>query len=373
MSGIRRHSLPALLLVVALFQIGAGECTTSPPPIRDTGFDLWCGDHLCLWKVVRGDVARVGTWHGADSGVEFRGGDTAIQQFSEISGNDGTCIEFKMIANVEETAEVYLSVDVYGDGVVERVERIPTSHWREVSFLLNLSQRYDGIRFELSKRGSGHAVLAQIAAKFTSGCTGLGTVPIDVRPDGAGCLFNEDCDSGLCRDATQPVGGFLPLPISHFEQVCVSCDPAAPACDANQTCGVIDPLNPALGASRACVAIGSHVLGDACITNDECASGICFLNVCSACNAATDCGPGGECSSPGPGVPLVCNPHQGKSLAGAGCVNDSDCTSGHCNGTPAARCAIDGRPCLSTADCPRIDNQTDTECVIVGVQGGSCE
>ena len=72
---MRKHSF--LFLLVVASQMGATKCGQV---LRDPGFDLWCGDELCAWKVERGDVKRVATWHEADAGVELVGGDVAIEQ-----------------------------------------------------------------------------------------------------------------------------------------------------------------------------------------------------------------------------------------------------------------------------------------------------
>lgn len=158
------------ILIAAALQIGADDGGCGGGPIlRDPGFDLWCGDRLCAWDVVRGDVRRVGTWHEADAGVEFVGDDAAIEQVS--SGYAGSCIKFSLIANVSSTADVFLDVDVAADGTVDHHERIPTSSWKPIEFHLFIEQPvYQGIRFELTKQGPGEAVLAQIGAEPSTDC-----------------------------------------------------------------------------------------------------------------------------------------------------------------------------------------------------------
>ncbi len=171
----------ALLAVCALSQLGASDC--GGEVLQDPGFDLWCGDQLCSWQVVRGDVRRVGTWHEGDSGIELLGPDSAISQESDVSSGVGSCMLFSLVTNVDERAEAFLDIDLDADGTFERRERIPTSRWQPVSFALSLAPPYRGIRFELGKRGSGTAVLAQIAAELSSGCGGL--EPIVSAPPGA--------------------------------------------------------------------------------------------------------------------------------------------------------------------------------------------
>jgi hypothetical protein len=167
-----------MLGALAATQLGASECDGSV--IEDSGFDLWCGDQLCAWDRVRGDTRRVATWHAGDSGVELVGDDAAIAQRSAIASRTDTCIAFELVANVEPTAEAYLEIDVFGDGSVERRERLPTARWRPLSYNLLVRGPYTGIEFVLSKRGSGVAQLARIEAAVAIGCEGL--TPIDGGP-----------------------------------------------------------------------------------------------------------------------------------------------------------------------------------------------
>src|SRR5437660_8478969 len=119
------RSFSFVLAVVALSQVGATDCGQV---LRDPGFDLWCGKALCAWTVERGTVAKVPTWNEGDPGVSFVGTDVAIAQLAPVNGGDSNagCIEFDLIANVDENAELELDVDVNGDGSVELTERIPT-------------------------------------------------------------------------------------------------------------------------------------------------------------------------------------------------------------------------------------------------------
>src|SRR5262249_30223147 len=138
-------------------QLGNTEC--GGDALKDPGFDLWCGDSLCAWKVERGTIARVPSWNKGDPAVELVGDDTAIEQLSPVDSSDGTCIEFTMIADVDDDVDVELNIDVLGDGSVEHHERLPSAHWKPLSYDLFVRQPYAGIRFELAKTGSGRAVV----------------------------------------------------------------------------------------------------------------------------------------------------------------------------------------------------------------------
>src|ERR1700760_1428987 len=101
--------IPTLFIaVLAASQMGNTDCGQA---IRDSGFDLWCGDSLCAWKVERGSVERVATWNQGDSGVGLVGSDVAIEQLTPVTSGDGTCIEVTMVANVDRSTDVELNID----------------------------------------------------------------------------------------------------------------------------------------------------------------------------------------------------------------------------------------------------------------------
>nr|MBA3539008.1 hypothetical protein [Deltaproteobacteria bacterium] len=251
-----------VVCVLAASQLGASECGGGPV-LRDPGFELWCGETLCAWKVERGEIQRAPTWHSSDSGIAFVGDDVAISQLSPVNSTDGSCIQFDLVANVADTAEMFLDIDVEGDGTVERSERIPTSAWKPLTYLLRFASPFDGVRFALVKRGPGTAVLAQIEADLvaSSECAGLTPIEAAPRPNGARCNIglitlegdgNEQCASGRCA--------------SHQ---CMGCDlddattcPAA----AGEVCGLGDPTSPLLAVPTQCVAAAARELAEQCST-----------------------------------------------------------------------------------------------------------
>lgn len=364
--------LNLLLAGIAASQLGATDCGQV---IKDPGFDVWCGDSLCSWKLLRGDIERVGTWHESDSGVAFLGDDTAIQQVAPVNSTDGVCIRFSMIADVAENAEMFLDIDVEADGTVERSERIGTSHWQPVSFLIHIAPPYDGIRFELAKRGLGDATIANVGAELSDECVGLPAIAVEPRPNGASCNDLAPCASGLClpSQTTFPVA-------SVFGDVCAGCDPSlgAGACPDGDVCGIGAALSPVLAAPLVCVAPASAELAEQCLSDAECASGKCLAGasgpgVCSTCKSADDCG-GARCGPSwlaGSRGPNVCAPGEGQGAAGAGCGSDADCASGSCSGRDRKTCN-DGRPCSIDLDCPATGDLTPGTCTTVGIQGGTC-
>src|SRR2546428_8039014 len=90
------------LCTMAAAQLGATNCEGDYILIDENfaGFELWCGDSLCAWKVVRGGVDRTPTWNEADAGVRLNEPGTAIEQFTALSTYTGTCIRFNLIANI---------------------------------------------------------------------------------------------------------------------------------------------------------------------------------------------------------------------------------------------------------------------------------
>lgn len=417
---MKRIQLHVAILAIAATQMGATDCGQV---LRDPGFDLWCGEELCTWKLVRGEIARVGTWHESDSGVSFLGTDSAIQQLASVNSSDSNCLRFTLVSDVEDTAEAFLRIDLEADGTVERAERIPTSRWQPIEFLIHIEGPYDGIRFELAKSGIGRAVLANVGAELAGGeCTGIIPITPGPRPNGAACFDNAHCASGICASSTTPTSS-----AAIFGMVCAGCRDST-TCDPGEVCGLGDPLSPVLAVPAECVPVGAKALAEQCADDAECASGICTKldaeqdGVCSSCEGTADCGgqacgyswiesidgvagqacvddfecasgtcvaelPGTigvcvilpelclgpdcpEAATPRPG-PRVCGAGTGAGATGAPCGADADCASGTCAGSERRTCD-DGRACQTPADCPITEGLAPGPCTTVGIQGGTC-
>ena len=363
--------LYSLVFIAAVSQLGATDCGGNA--IRDSGFDLWCGDQLCAWKVERGAIQRVPTWNKGDSGVELVGEDTAIEQLSSFNSHDGTCLKFTLIANIADSAEVSLHVDVEGDGTAEMSERLPTASWRPLSYTFAIVPPYDGIRFELAKRGAGTAVVANVGARRvdTTECAGLTPLDPGPRRAGAACNFPSECASMKCGPSPTPI------PSDVAMTVCLGCtDP----CPTGTVCGLGDPLSALFAVPNECVPSGAKPIGEICLLDAECTSSRCVDGVCSACARNADCAQGACVPSALPPEtpaligaqpqPLICGGN-GTTPSGASCANDRDCASGTCNGAVRGICEADGRSCVTAAECPA--GIVGTDCVIVGVLGGTCQ
>ncbi len=362
---MRAKLLPLVLALAAASQMGATGGGCDPPIIRDPGFDLWCGDSLCTWKLVAGEIRKAPTWHDKDAGVEFLGPEATIEQTSPVDSGDGSCIKFDLVANVDEKTDMQLGIDVYADGSVDRSERIPASSWKPLSYLIKIEGAYRGIRFELKKQGTGTATLAQIAAVIapTADCAGFPAIEVAPAPLGSWCDQNDDCENGECRSVPD-ASSFL-----GTVSACVGCNPSAPACEAGEVCGIQEPSSFIRSMTPACVAAGTDQTGERCAVDAECASGICSSGVCSACDGTRQCTNGGNCRLAYPGGPTMCT----GGARDAPCAIDADCTSNRCQGPPRRQCA-DGRFCATRETCPVVDDGTlePGACTLVGVQGGTC-
>ncbi len=352
----RRPAISTLVVVAAaLSQGGATNCGQI---VEDRGFDLWCGEALCTWTLEKGAIQRAATWHPDDIGVEMIGDDTAISQMTPVVASDGTCVRFTLVADVAEDAEVRLAMDVFGDGSVETDERIPTSDWRKLTYLVRMPADYAGVRFRLSKRGRGRAVLANIGAEIAAAADCTTPALAVVRPDGGFCTAAADCTSGECF----PWSGEL-------KDVCGECDADAD-CGAD-LCVVGGPSPGWLAVSSHCLPAGALADGLRCLRDATCASGRCVAGVCGACRVAADCG-GAACRPASGAAPARCDGGRG---AGASCFAPGDCDSGVCAGAPLDGC--DGtldRECDADADCPGELADPDLHsCATVGLAGGSCQ
>jgi len=381
------RKLPTLLLFGALAtQLGNTNCGQV---LRDPGYDLWCGGELCAWKVERGDIKRVPTWNEGDSGVELVGTDAAIAQLSPLDSADGqcrdvdgmskctspddVCLEFSLLANIDENAVVDLNLDIFNDGTIEHTQRLAIGKWQTLSYKVVIGQPFAGVRFELAKSGTGVAQLANIGAQLARNCDGLPVIEPGTAPLGAPCNDAADCTSGICANGESPV----PFPgVAGFLQpvkVCVGCSPEQ-NCTGGTICGVGDATSPVRAQETVCVVPNAKQLGESCFWFNECASNQCTGGVCSTCKDNAQCAAGEQCGEGWDTVfsAWVCNPNAGVRKAGEPCASHADCASSVCNGTERMQCE-DGRECVTAAQCPFKEGLQNGPCTTVGIQGGICQ
>jgi hypothetical protein len=382
------RKLTSILFFAAIAtQLGATDCGKA---LRDPGYDLWCGDDLCAWKVERGEIKRVATWHEGDSGVELVGTDTAISQLSPVDSGDGhcrdladgsrsctypdnVCLELSLLANIDDGAAVDLNLDVFNDGTIEHTQRLPIGTWQRVAYKIVIGQPFAGVRFQLAKSGSGTAQLANIGARIARNCDGLPVIDPGIAPLGSPCKEAADCASGICASSLSPV----PFPGVHGllqpKLVCVGCD-VANSCGQGAVCGVGEGRSPVRAQETVCVPLADKQLGDSCFWPTECATGHCTGGVCSTCTDGGDCANGEQCGEAWDTVfsPWVCSPNAHARASGEPCASDADCASSVCAGVERRQCN-DGRACTSAAQCPFEDGLKNGPCTTVGIQGGICQ
>jgi hypothetical protein len=376
-----------LFIATVASQLGNTDCGEA---LRDPGYDLWCGDELCAWKLERGEIKRVPTWHEGDSGVELIGTDTAISQLSPLDSGDGqcrdqpdggtkctypddVCLEFSLLANIDENAVVDLNVDVFADGTIDHPQRLPIGKWQPLAYKIVIRKPFAGVRFQLAKSGSGVAQLANIGAKLARNCDGLPVIDPRPAPLGSPCDIGTDCASGICGASNSPIpfagiSGFL-----QPTYVCLGCDLDHNCTTGVSVCGVGDALSPIRAQETVCVPLGSKPLGESCFFPNECATNYCTGGVCSTCNGSS-CPNGETCGEAWDAVfsAWVCSPNGHVRTAGEPCVTHDDCASGTCVGAERSQCD-DGRPCVTAAQCPFEKGLQNGACTTVGIQGGSCQ
>jgi len=364
-----------VLLVLALPLLMAGECEA--PLVKDSSFDLWCGDMLCAWELDEGTIAKAPTWNEHDHGVALLGSSARISQLLPYGSADVSCIHFDLLADVGADASVTLELDFDDDGTVDATQALTTGAWTPVEYRWVTPTYFQSVRLSIRKSGAGRAVLARIQASKAADCPGAPPVGALARPPGATCESAEQCSAaaGACR--ARPLDSELIPDPSAPRSVCATCA-ADTDCAPSMLCGLA--WSPAFTEPYpACVAPAARALGERCLQAAECTTGVCCQGVCSTCCAGDRaCAAGQACAArprDATGSPLraafQCGPGQATGAALAPCLGDADCASGHCAaGTILSVCAADGRTCALPTDCPFPDQNP---CIALGVAGGRCD
>jgi hypothetical protein len=304
------HLLTASAVAVAALVAGCNDL------IEDSTFRAWCGDALCNWTLESGSVRKAPTWHPNDYGVELVDTPTAISQSTDKTAK---CITFTTVADIEPSAQVTIGLDFNRDGTVEYEQPIAATGFHQAETQVTAPALYDGIRFVVTKKGAGRAVLAEIRAKAEGQCSAPPIVLRD-QPLGTPCSAADGCASGVCCTG-----------------LCAEC------CTGPEPSQVV-----------ACPESG------ACETRVEHSIRMSFL----------------------PAMPAQCDPGAHDRPAGAECVADSDCASGACDGAKIGGIRATPSPDGGLEACePSIDDgaggepdagSADDACVVSSVQGGRC-
>lgn len=164
---MKRLIYSILFSTISFLTLSAEECGKNHF-IRDSGFDLWCDGQLCSWNVEVGEVVQAPSWHKGDFSAEFIGNDVVISQLSR--GPATKCLRFEVLADIEEDARVFLSMDFFDDGVVDYEQELGHVRWEPLVHLVATPPTWDSVRFTLRKDGYGRARLAQIEATEDFSC-----------------------------------------------------------------------------------------------------------------------------------------------------------------------------------------------------------
>ena len=364
-----KKTMDKMMKTMAILALGLLASCDPPDILDDASFDVWCGDELCSWEVEEGDVEKVATWHSRDLGVGLVGAAVALSQRSEIT-NQVDCIRFEMLAEVDPGVSLTLEMDFLDDGTVEYSAPLGSDDYQPVTYTVTPPRWFEGVRVRVRKAGEGAAVIAQLRATEApaSECPD-DPIPLP-REDGASCVSDEECDSGMCEPLT-----LLYLDNPATFSVCSSCDQDEDcSAEDGETCGIVYPAADASDvgdfAYLACEPGELGALGDHCAGDGECGEGLsCVEAQCAECDPATE----STCARSDEGVmqPFQRDPGEGRRASGEGCLHDSDCESGACEGEALSLCSPDGRRCHDSSDCPVIF-LTPT-CEAVGTDAGVCQ
>jgi hypothetical protein len=206
---------------------------------------------------------------------------------SSTSDSNAGCILFTSVANVDPTAQFTLEVDFDDDGTIDYVWTVPATQWQRVQVQITAPPAYDGIRFILTKGGTGNAVLAEMRAQTTTGCTAA-PVPMPALSLGEPCTSDGDCSSGICAIALFCVGCSGPA------TVCSQCDYGRP-CSAGEKCTGREYPTLASMPLQCAPGLNRGASGAECIADNDCESGQCTGAIATAPQASAAGGPPGPC------------------------------------------------------------------------------
>lgn len=178
---------------------------------------------------------------------------------------------------------------------------------------------YSGIRFVISKKGTGRAVLAQMQVKSKNDCT---APPLELKAQrlGTPCSLaggGDECTSGICCDG-----------------LCSEC--------------CLDSRSREFFPNDAGSALSQEI---ACPGGGTCArrADVTFSFI--------------------PTTPLQCDLGKGKRAAGGECIAPADCTSGICEGTLWRADENNSR----VGSCPPSFPETGLGCDVAAVRAGRCK
>lgn len=362
-------------IATAVFFATATGCTEDKSLQNET-FDAWCDGELCFWRTDVGKVEQVSTWHRKDYGAALVENPTIISQ--RIENNETKCFLFTVTADTAGDAQLYFELDYLDDDLSapDFSTEIEASSWDRVKLDIAVPSWCDAFRVIIRKTGDGEAIVASVSDKRYEDCPL--TVPDGDRPAGLTCENDEQCRDEMCSP-------FLKLDANVEFHACGTCVDDE-QCEKNEACGL--ETNTDRGTVyRACGEQARHTLGERCIGDKECTTGICCEMQCAACCSDDDCPNEEACEKSDETAPRQCAPKGASAESGDFCLTDADCKSNAClpmTGTEILSvCTSDGRICTSDKDCPYssgsslrdiVDEylKTKDECVTLGIFDGYC-
>jgi hypothetical protein len=188
-----RSRMIFLVLLPVLLGAKCGESI-----IKDPGFELWCGETLCNWRIEEGSITRAPTWHERDHGVDLVGPAVHLSQRADFGDDRPSCLSYDLLSDVGDKAQVVLEMDFDEDGAVELTQVLPLGPWTRLSYKTPAPSWYRSIKFSIRKRGEGPARLARIRVGADIDCQGPAPSTSN-RPTGAPCETPAQCTSATCE------------------------------------------------------------------------------------------------------------------------------------------------------------------------------
>lgn len=179
----KRDALVVLLFCVILRGDGCG----TEDVLQNPGFDLWCGDALCHWNVVDGEIERVPTWHRSDWGASLVGDRVVLEQAVPLGDEFISCIEITAQTVIERGATLRLELD--DDTHIDLPNTDFHDHHQTVDFAPLRTTM-----FILVKTGEATAIVAQVRAQVPPTCRQAPS------PSGSPCWEGQDCLNSVCTD-----------------------------------------------------------------------------------------------------------------------------------------------------------------------------
>lgn len=159
------NAMPLRALMAFFIFVAVAGVTCQSDLIDDAGFQLWCGEELCVWEIEEGEIERVATWHEHDYGVSFVSDDVLLSQPAEYE-DSSSCIA--TTSRIEPTVLVSVEIDQDGDGRIDWTQPIPPSDTFAYRVFEGPGPELDGV-FYIRKVGEGSAVLARL--RVTGRCS----------------------------------------------------------------------------------------------------------------------------------------------------------------------------------------------------------